>query len=396
MRLALVTHKFARGDGQGRVNYELAKAALGAGHTVWLVASEIAPELAAHPGARAVRLGVAGWPSALLKNQVFALRTTIWLWRHRRELDLVHVNGFVTWMRADVNTAHFVQAAWLRSPYHQARARRDLSGVYQWLYTYLGTFLERWGYRRSTVVVGVSDKVKAELLEAGVAEQQLRVIPNGVDLEEFKPAPVSRAAVGLPESVLLLFVGDIKTPRKNLDTILRALVHVPGATLAVVGNPAGSPYPAMATDLGLAARVLFLGFRRDVPQLMRAADLLVFPSRYEPSGLVLLEAAASGLPIVTAATVGGTEVLTGECSVVVSDPDDEHELARAINDLVSRPAALARMRAAARAAAEPNSWTVVAARYLRLYDELVGAEESGHVSRTNESVAPPCAEPGAR
>jgi hypothetical protein len=118
MRLALITHKLVKGDGQGRVNYELAREALAAGHSVFLLASEVAPELAAHPQARVVRIRVAGLPTALLQNQVFACRTALWIWRHQGEIDLVHANGFVSWCAADINSSHFVHAAWIRSRYH--------------------------------------------------------------------------------------------------------------------------------------------------------------------------------------------------------------------------------------------------------------------------------------
>ncbi|HKD53186.1 MAG TPA: glycosyltransferase family 4 protein, partial [Steroidobacteraceae bacterium] len=156
MRIAIVTHKFVKGDGQGRVNYELARAALAEGHPLWLVASEIAPELAAHPGARCVRLGVGRVPLALLQNQLFACATTLWLWRHRRELDLVHANGFVSWGRADVNTSHFVHSAWSRSRFHTWRVRRDAYGLYQLIYSYCGRWLERCSYRAARLIVAVS------------------------------------------------------------------------------------------------------------------------------------------------------------------------------------------------------------------------------------------------
>jgi glycosyltransferase involved in cell wall biosynthesis len=376
MNLALITHKFARGDGQGRVNYEIAKAALAEGHVVWLVASEIAPELAAHSRARTVVIDVNGWPSALLKNQVFAIRSTWWLGRNRHQLDLVHVNGFLTWGRADVNTSHFVHSAWLESRYHTARVRRDAYGAYQYLYSYCGSLLERWAYRRSNIVVGVSEQVRRELLDSGVDEGRLRVIANGVDLDEFAPATVSRRELGLPPGMLLLFVGDIKTPRKNLDTLLRALARVRDATLVVVGSTSSSSYPAMARQLGLAERVLFLGYRRDIPQLMRAADLFVFPSRYEACSLVLLEAAASGLPIVAARSTGGTELLTPACSVLVNDPDDDGELAAVLNELLASPARVRHMGRAARTVAEAHSWQAMAARYLEIYREL-GVRRAG-------------------
>ena len=371
MRLALITHKFVKGDGQGRVNYELARAALAEGHAVWLLATEVAPELAAHPRARWVRIGAPWLPSSLLQNQAFACQSAVWLWRHRRKLDLVHANGFVSWSRADINTSHFVHSAWIRSPFHTWHVRRDAYGLYQLTYSYCGTWLERWSYNRARLVVAVSDQVRRELIEAGIDPPRLTVVPNGVDTEEFTPAKASREALALGQGKLLLFVGDIKTSRKNLDTLLRALVRVRDASLIVVGDRTGSPYPRLAAALGLERRVSFLGFRRDIPRLMQAADLFVFPSRYEACSLVLLEAAAAGLPIVAARTTGGTELLSPACSVLVSDPEDEEELAAALNRLLDSPAALARMGWEARHVALANSWQSVARRYLQLYDKLL-------------------------
>jgi glycosyltransferase involved in cell wall biosynthesis len=381
VRLALITHKFVKGDGQGRVNYELAQAALAEGYYVWLVATEVAPELAAHPRARWVRIRVAWLPSSLLRNQLFAWQSALWQWRHRRELDLVHANGFVSWSRADINTSHFVHGAWLRSPFHTWRIRRDAYGLYQLLYSYCGTWLERWAYRRARLVVAVSVQVRGELIEAGVALPRLIVVPNGVDTEEFKPGDASRRALGLPAGKLLLFVGDIKTPRKNLDTLLRALVRVADASLTVVGDCNNSPYPRLAAELGLEHRVSFLGFRRDIARLMQSVDLFVFPSRYEACSLVLLEAAASGLPIVAARTTGGTELLSPACSVLVDDPGDEAELAATLNRLLENPAGLVRMGSEARRMALANSWQVMARRYLQLYDNLL----RDHVGARTES-----------
>ena len=371
MRLALITHKFVRGDGQGRVNYELARAALAAGHTVWLVASEVAPELASHPLARVVRIGVRGLPTALLQNQLFACKSAMWLWRHRAELNIVHANGFVSWSRADINSSHFVHAAWLRSRAHTWRMRKDAYGLYQLIYTVCNKRFEKWSYSRARTIVAVSQQVRRELAESGVDPARLRVITNGVDTEEFTPVPISRHELELPEGKLALFIGDIRTPRKNLDTLLRALVDVPGVTLVVVGDTTGSPYPQIAAELGLESRVRFLGFRRDVPRLMQAANLFVFPSRYEACSLVLLEAAASGLPIVAGRTTGGSELLSPNCSVLLDDPEDHRELASVLNRLFEKPVNLEKMGKEARRLALVNSWHAMGQKYLRLYQELL-------------------------
>lgn len=375
MRLAIVTHKFVKGDGQGRVNYELARAALDEGHTVFLVASAIAPELASHPLARYVHIGVKALPTALLRDQLFAAQTAWWLRRHRHEVDLVHVNGFVSWGDAHVNSCHFVHAAWLGNRFHTWRLRKDAYGLYQLLYSVAGKWLERGSYRRARAIVAVSEQVRRELITAGGEPARLHVIPNGVDTDEFRPAKVSREALGLPPGNLILFIGDIKTPRKNLDTLLQAMVHTPDASLVVAGELADSPYPRLSRALGIERRVVFLGYRRDIPQLMQSADVFAFPSRYEACSLVLLEAAASGLPVIAGRRTGGTELLTPACSVLLEDCEDAHALAAVLCDLFREPTRLKRMGEAAREIALANSWHTMAQRYLHLYRELLAQSE---------------------
>lgn len=370
MNIAIVTHKFVNGDGQGRVNSEVVREALRQGHHLTLIATEVAEEFLAHPAVTWVPVSVTGWPTALLQNQVFAKRSARWIKAHRKEFDVLQVNGFTTWAGADVNAVHFVHSAWLRSPVHSSRLRQGLYGLYQGLYTALNARLERRAFAQAKVVVAVSEQIRQELLAAGVPDKKIRVVVNGVDTGEFHPGEKQRGALGLPAGVpLALFAGDIRTPRKNLDTVLKALSQTSGIHLAVAGETAGSPYPALSAEMGLASRVQFLGFRRDIPDLMRAADLFVFPSRYEACSLVLLEALASGLPIITAKTAGGSEVVTEDCGVVLPDPDDAAALAAALCRMTGSPERMAASGRAARAVAEQHTWPGMANDYLKIFQE---------------------------
>lgn len=146
MRIAIVTHVVRHNDGQGRVNYEIARAALAENYEVTLVASHVAPELLADPRVRWVPVKVGGfWPSNLVKQQVFALKSAAWLRAHRSEYDVLHVNGFISWIKADVNTAHFVHGGWFKSPYYPFGPTKGLWSAYQYVYTRVNTTLEQIG-----------------------------------------------------------------------------------------------------------------------------------------------------------------------------------------------------------------------------------------------------------
>ncbi|MEO0406178.1 MAG: glycosyltransferase family 4 protein [Cyanobacteria bacterium P01_A01_bin.135] len=365
MHLCIVTHSFAKGSGQGRVNYEVVQQALLQGYRLTLVGSDIDSEVAQHPQVSWVPIRVSGWPTELLKNIIFSAKATRWLQRHRDHFDLLKINGAIAASAADVNAVHFVHSAWLRSPAHTFRVRRDLYGLYQWLYTAVNAQWERQAFQRAETVVAVSQKIAEELVGIGVPSQKIKVILNGVDPEEFSPGPISRSALDLPEDVpLAFFAGDIQTSRKNLDTILQALAHVPNLHLAIAGRIDNSPYPQMAADLGIANRAHFLDYRRDIADLMKAVDFFVFPSRYEACTLVLLEAMASGLPVITAATAGGAELVSRESGIVLSDPNDVSALSQAMAALTEHQAGRSQMGEAARAIAVAHSWSHMAKTYL--------------------------------
>ncbi|MBD2384419.1 glycosyltransferase family 4 protein [Cylindrospermum sp. FACHB-282] len=387
MKLCIVTHKVKKGDGQGRVNYEIAQEAIHRGYQLTLLASEVASELEESSKVNWVEISVKGYPTEFIRNYLFARKSADWLRQNRARLDLVKANGAITRSTADVNAVHFVHSSWLRSPVHISRNRRDLYGFYQWLFTAANARWEKQAFQNAKVVVAVSEKVAQELVNIGVPRSKIRVIINGVDLQEFSPGEAYRQKLGLPENVTLaLFAGDIRTPRKNLDTVLQALAKVPNLHLAVVGNTEGSPFPQLAAELGLTERVHFVGYRRDIADIMRAVDLFVFPSRYEACTLVLLEALSSGLPVITATATGGAELVTPECGIVLPDSDDIEALAAALLSLVSDRSQMQRMGEAARSVAEQHSWTTMAQTYLDLFEELIQNEE--HSSHPNLSPSP--------
>lgn len=369
MKLCIVTPCVVRGDGQGRANVEIVQAALRSSYEVTIVANRVDPDLQQHAQVRWVPISTGKLPGQLWRDIIFSLKSTLWLQQHQAEFDLIQVYGAVTHYVGDINTAQFVHSAWKQSPAHISRVRRDLYGLYHWLYTSLNAYWEKRAFQQAKQVIAVSERVKQEIVDLGIAASKIQVIFNGVDPQEFVPGSGDRQALGLPEQVpLAVFAGDIRLNRKNLDTVLHALVEVPHLHLAVIGALKGSPYPELASQLKLSDRVHFLGYRRDLAKIMQAADLFVFPSRYEPFGMVVLEAMATGLPVVTAATTGAAELITSETGIVLADPDDVQGLTNALKWLTNHPEERQQMGQAARQAAEQHSWVSKAKQYLDAFE----------------------------
>jgi glycosyltransferase involved in cell wall biosynthesis len=121
-----------------------------------------------------------------------------------------------------------------------------LRSIYNWFYTTLNADWEKKAFTQAKAIVAVSKQVERELVEIGVPPERIRVILNGVDLQEFSPGEAKRQTWGLPEGVTLaLFAGNAQTPRKNLDTVLRALAQVPELQLVVAGTTTGTTYPQL-------------------------------------------------------------------------------------------------------------------------------------------------------
>jgi glycosyltransferase involved in cell wall biosynthesis len=369
-RLAFVSHRFQRNDGQGRVNYEIVRAALEYGYEVTILAAHCAEEIANHPRARFIPVGRESLPTELLRNLAFARSSARWLRRHRQELDLIQGNGFVTWEDCDIVAAHFIHAGWRKSPYYPFTGLSPYS-LYQRLYTFLNIRWEKRAFLRASRVIAVSHGIVRELESMGVAAERIEVIYNGVDTEQFSPGTPDRDSFGLPANVpLALFVGDIRTTRKNLDTVLRALQQTPEIRLAVAGSVKDSPFPALARELGVSDRVFFLNKVSRIPSLMRSVDFFVFPSRYEAHPLVVLEAMASGLPAIVSGNFGA-EGFLGDGGHILKDPNDVAALATVMNEWMQAPERRRAMALAGRERALQMQWSKMALAYLEVYENLM-------------------------
>ncbi|MGN6219653.1 MAG: glycosyltransferase family 4 protein [Microbacterium sp.] len=243
------------------------------------------------------------------------------------------------------------------------------------------TFVRDRARLRSNVhrrVVCLTDGEVAALRRTfGAVRPPVVVIPNGVDLERFRPPTIAERRTARErlrldsEHRVALFVGH-EFERKGLPLAMRALVHATTVLLLVVGGTRSMVARAQreAERLGVADRVLLLGQQSDLSTYLAAADMFVLPSSYESSGLVFLEALASGLPVIaTRVGIAPAVIEDGRNGWLVDrDPVD---IARRLEQAAAaEPGTFA---VAARSTAERFGWRSVAMQYIELL-ETVRAE----------------------
>lgn len=214
-----------------------------------------------------------------------------------------------------------------------------------------------------------------------VRPEQIRLIYNGVDLERYTPALQSRyrqelrERLGVQDELLLLIVAH-NFELKGVPTLIRAvgLLRSQGQPfrLAVAGGKRLKRYQRLAIEVGAGQAVTFLGPVDDAAPWYAAADVYVQPTFYDPCSLVVLEALASGLPIVTSRFNGAGELVTaGVEGYLLHDPADAEELAERLQSLLSADRRQA-MSVAARRLAERHSLDRNCDEILAVYHEHLG------------------------
>ena len=319
----IVSADFTTRGGQDRANYALASYLARLGHRVHVVAHEVEEAL--------LQEGDVTWHRApkplgsTFLGEPFLQRIGTKVARALKRDDArVITNGGNCDCPADANWVHYVHAAYAREPDGAVRKVR-----YK-LYHRRFTSNERRAIGRARVVIANSHRTARDLERlVGIAPESTHVIYYGIDATRFHP-PASA-----PASSSVLFIGALGDRRKGMDTVFRAwqiLCADPGwsAKLLVVGCGADVPcWRARIADARLNDRIELLGFRDDIPDLLRSSIALVSPTRYEAYGLAVHEAICCGVPAIVSADAGVAERFPTDLShLLLPDPNDADELAR--------------------------------------------------------------------
>ena len=347
-------------------------------------------------GYSVVRLGV-DTPSVLpvsvrqrLRGPMFAMRVLLFL-ATNRSYDVVHIHA--------QTDALYSSYAWCWLHHTPLLFEMTLMGVDD-ASTMLSARhrlarLRRRIFSRCDGYVAISPALEAQYREAGLPQNRLRLVPQGVDILAFTPTDekqMLRKALDLPASgPVIIFVGSL-IYRKGFDVLLRAWSAIsrvrPDSHLILVGQNqfldearAAIFFDEQLAQLPTSAETHLhqLGVRDDISQLLQASVLFVFPSRREGFGTVMIEAMASGLPCIVAEQPGITDYIFGtddDRGIVV--PQEDHvALGAAVVEMLGNPVRAAQMGHAARDdVIRRFDIERIAERYASFYTELIDGVES--------------------
>jgi glycosyltransferase involved in cell wall biosynthesis len=220
--------------------------------------------------------------------------------------------------------------------------------------------LDQMCNRFSHAIIAVSEHTAEHLIGVEKADaKKVVTVLNGIDFERVKvsdlqaPGALREQYLGLGGGHLLLIVGRLH-PEKGYEFLfpalkeLGAMVRGPVKLLVAGKGPLLDSYQQMVRALGMEDRVEFLGYRKDVADLMAAADLVVLPSVAEACGLVLTEALYLGTPVVATRVGGIPEIVTDGVNGLLVPPGDNQALAAGIASLLNDPERRARMAGSGR------------------------------------------------
>ncbi len=377
MRIAFAMINCNRRDGSARPVNEVAERLAKAGHEVHLFATK----------AEDIDLGLVrwhrvpglGWPEVANFSSFHFLANRM---IRAEAFDIVHSIGCNT-LCANVVTIQNIQPAKAEIAYSFGGGERiSLARRFtRWLYHLRTCAAEKALYEQPgshLLFLPVSHGVEAELRKHyAIGNAQVRIIPNAADTSLFHPLPAEERVAWRErnrmesQDFVAVFSGG-EWARKGLESAIRAvaLVRNPLLKLYVAGDdPDRMRFRQLAADLGVAERVMFGGFRKDIAEVMGAGDIFLFPSHYEAFSLATIEAAACGLPVF-APRINGTEDfiqpgVNGE--FITREPS---EMACRLEQLLSDPDAVRRMGVAARQIVEQSyTWDRVASLTLDAYKE---------------------------
>lgn len=247
----------------------------------------------------------------------------------QEKIDLVHTHG----VRAGIMGQAAALLARCRKVVATIHNMHNTTSPFSTLLCALQSSLMRISVSHT---ITVSEAIKCELEKMGLPQEKMTVIYNGIDTDQFLPSGgISRSTLGIPDNMPVIGTVARLEPTKGIKYLLEAAYLIDkeydSVYFLIVGDgPERESLQQQARMLGIEERVIFYGFRRDIPSLLPLFDIAAIPSLREGLSIFCLEALASGRPVVASAVGGLPEIIHPGKTGLLVPPGDPEALAEAL------------------------------------------------------------------
>jgi glycosyltransferase involved in cell wall biosynthesis len=309
--------------------------------------------------------------------------------RNKEQKSIIQSTGTAS-LKSDVIQVQFIHHEWQKIaktlPEDKATQPHFLKKIYHYFLNKYKLYLERKVYTPSKKYIAISHTIKKELMDNfKVPGDNISIIHHGVDLNYFKPASSDqkfmdqrlkvRADLNIKEDdTVLLHVGALNS-RKGIFKSLEVLSYLKkqgfkNIKYLAVGQGDQKVLQPLIKKYDLEDIVILAPHTKDIRTYYWASDIFFFPTYYEPFGLVILEAMACGLPVMTSNSAGGAELLIDKHSGLLFSPHNSaEEIAQVLNTLLKDKKMTEELAKNAHAVAQSYSWSNVGKKYQNFYLE---------------------------
>lgn len=284
--------------------------------------------------------------------------------RYIKHYDIIHVHLFPSLYWVALATLFLRHKTKLIVTEHNTENRRRNVSLLK--------YIDRYVYKKYDKIIAISEGVKENLKKhLGKHDPMICTINNGIDTKRFKEAnPYSKNTLGIPENAKIIVQVSSFTAQKDQDTLLKALSLLPEEVhvLLVGDGPLREEKKQLATTLKINHRVHFLGYRTDIPQLLKTSDVSVLSSHYEGFGLAIVEGMAAGNPCIGADVPGLSEVI-GEAGILF-EKGSHIQLKEIVEQLLSDKEYYAKIQKQCTDRAQQYDLSPMIDAYINLYNTL--------------------------
>lgn len=315
------------------------------------------------------------------------------MWGYINPVSVWRLAGLIHRKRIDIVHAHYSKDLW-----HLIPATRLSGKVPVILTKHLGSYIlkrdpfHRWIYAHTAKIIANSEVIRHNVIRTcGVHPHRVTTVHYGLDLGRFDPTKIDRGearrTLGVGDQTRLVGMVARFSPGKGHEDFLLAAKEVSrklrNSLFLVVGEASlgeeeyERKIKDMALKLELGKRVIFAGFRQDIPQVMRALDLFVFPSHAEAFGLALIEAMAMETPVISTNCDGVLDIVEDGITGLQIPPGEPEKLAQAIIHLLDdEPKRRTLAQAGRKRIEERFSWEVMMNKIEAIYQEVLNGGET--------------------